>query len=402
MKKLPKNIVYLGFVSFFTDFSTEMIYPLIPAFLTGVLGVGAEILGIVEGVAEATASILKAISGTLSDKFPRRKPLVILGYTLSALSKPFIGIASTWQHVLIARFSDRIGKGIRTSPRDALISDSISPEFRGRAFGFHRSMDTLGAVFGPLTAFVILAIFTPRLGISTTYRMIFILSIVPGLTAVAILTRVRESVRKKGTIDTKNFLKNYAMLPRGFWVFLGIMLIFSLGNSSDTFILLMVKERGISVKSIMLLYMLFNIVYSLVSTPAGILSDRIGRKNTLLIAFLIYGITYLSITRISSIAHVIIIFILYGIFYGFYEGSSRAFVTDIIGNSDLKGTAYGIYHMGIGLMLLPANFIAGVLWKSFNPETTFYFGGILAILSFILLIGGASWINPVRNYPKKS
>ena len=192
------------------------------------------------------------------------------------------------------------------------------------------------------------------------------------------------------------------MLTRGFWVFLGIMLLFPLGNSSDTFILLMVKERGISVKSIMLLYMLFNIVYSFVSTPAGILSDRIGRKNTLLIAFLLYGITYLSITKISSVEHVIFIFILYGIFYGFFEGSSRAYVTDIIGDSNLKGTAYGIYHMGIGLMLLPANFIAGVLWKIFNPNITFYFGGTLAILSFILLLGGASWISPKRSYPKKS
>ncbi len=402
MKKLPKNIIYLSFVSFFTDFSTEMIYPLIPAFLTGVLGVGAEILGIVEGVAEATASILKAISGTLSDKFSKRKPLVILGYTLSAFSKPFIGIASTWQHVLVARFADRIGKGIRTSPRDALISDSITPELRGRAFGFHRSMDTLGAVFGPLTAFILLTIFTPHLGISKTYRMIFLLSIIPGLTAVAILTKVKESRRERAPITGRSLLKNYAMLPRGFWIFLGIMLLFSLGNSSDTFILLMVKERGISVKSIMLLYMLFNIVYSFVSTPAGILSDRIGRKNTLLIAFLLYGITYLSITRISSVTHVIFVFILYGIFYGFYEGSSRAFVTDIIGESDLKGTAYGVYHMGIGLMLLPANFIAGVLWKVFNPNMTFYFGGTLAILSFILLLGGASWINPKKSYQKKS
>ncbi len=401
MKKLPKNIIYLGLVSFFTDFSSEMIYPLIPAFLTGVIGVGAEILGIVEGIAEATASILKAVSGTLSDKFSRRKPLVILGYTLSAFSKPFIGIASTWHHVLIARFADRIGKGIRTSPRDALISDSIIPELRGKAFGFHRSMDTLGAVFGPLTAFILLTIFTPHLGISKTYRMIFLLSIIPGLTAVAILSKVKESKRVRVITDGGIF-KNYAMLPRGFWIFLGIMLIFSLGNSSDTFILLMVKERGISVKSIMLLYMLFNIVYSTVSTPAGILSDRIGRKNTLMIAFLLYGVTYFSITRISSIIHVIIVFILYGIFYGFYEGSSRAFVTDIIGEADLKGTAYGVYHMGIGLMLLPANFIAGVLWKVFNPNMTFYFGGSLAILSFMLLLGGASWINPKRSYQRKS
>ncbi len=396
MKKLPRNVLFLGLVSFFTDFSTEMIYPLIPAFLTTVLGVGAEILGMIEGVAEATASVLKAVSGTLSDKFSKRKPLVIAGYTLSALAKPFIGIASTWHHVLIARFADRMGKGIRTSPRDALISESIPPEDRGRAFGFHRSMDTLGAVAGPLTAFLLLSILIPSFGVARAYRLIFILSIIPGIIAVSILFKVRETA---GTHiqSSRGLLKNYTLLPLRFWVFLVIMIIFSLGNSSDTFILLMVKERGISVRSIMLLYMLFNIVYSAVSTPAGIISDRIGRKNTLLVAFLLYSITYFSITGIRTSLHVAGIFVLYGVFYGFYEGSSRAFVTDLVEDPGLRGTAYGVYHMAVGLSLLPANFIAGILWKKISPDATFYFGGSLAILSFILLLGGGSWISPRKS-----
>ncbi len=396
MKKLPGNVLYLGLVSFFTDFSTEMIYPLIPAFLTSVLGVGAGVLGMIEGVAEATASILKALSGTLSDRFSRRKPLVVAGYTLSALAKPFIGVASSWHHVLVARFVDRMGKGIRTSPRDALISESTSPEERGKAFGFHRSMDTLGAVAGPLTAFILLSFLVPAFGTETAYRSIFLISIIPGLTAVFILFKVKETssvkVRRKG-----NFLKNYSLLPRSFWIFLLIMVVFSLGNSSDTFILLMVKERGIPVKSIMLLYMIFNMVYSAVSTPAGIVSDRIGRKNTLLIAFLIYGLTYFAITGMESFLNVAVIFVLYGIFYGFYEGSSRAFVTDLVEDPALRGTAYGVYHMAVGLTLLPANFVAGFLWKAFSPEATFYFGGILAILSFILLLGGGPWIRQKRS-----
>ncbi len=399
MRKLPKNIVYLGWVSFFTDFSTEMIYPLIPAFLTAVLGVGAEVLGIIEGIAEATASILKALSGALSDRYSKRKPLVIAGYSLSAIAKPFIGIASVWQHVLVARFADRMGKGIRTSPRDALISESVPDDQRGQAFGFHRTMDTLGAVAGPLTAFLLLSLLVPHWGIKLTYRFIFLFSIVPGALAVLVLLKVREKPRVVKSVR-QNILKNYSMLPLSFWLFLLVMVIFSLGNSSDTFILLMVKERGISVRSIMLLYMLFNIVYASISTPVGIVSDKIGRRITLLIAFLLYSITYFGITRISTTLHVILIFILYGIFYGFFEGSSRAFVTDLLGDSELKGTAYGVYHMAIGLTLLPANFIAGILWKTISPAATFYFGGSFAILSFILLLGGAPWINPRRNLKK--
>ncbi len=399
MRKLPKNIVYLGWVSFFTDFSTEMIYPLIPAFLTAVLGVGAEVLGIIEGIAEATASILKAFSGALSDRYSKRKPLVIAGYSLSAIAKPFTGIASVWQHVLVARFADRMGKGIRTSPRDALISESVPDDQRGQAFGFHRTMDTLGAVAGPLTAFLLLSLLVPHWGTKLTYRFIFLFSIVPGALAVFVLIKVREKPRVVKSVR-QNIFKNYSMLPLSFWLFLVVMVIFSLGNSSDTFILLMVKERGISVRSIMLLYMLFNIVYASISTPVGILSDRIGRRATLLVAFLLYSITYFSITRISSSFHVILIFILYGIFYGFFEGSSRAFVTDLLGDSELKGTAYGVYHMAIGLTLLPANFIAGILWKTISPAATFYFGGSFAILSFILLLGGAPWINPRRNLKK--
>ncbi len=387
-KWLSKNVFSMGLTSLFTDISSEMIYPLLPLFLSTVLGAGATTLGIIEGIAEATSSLLKTVSGYVSDKIKKRKPLVILGYGLSAISKPTIGLATRWIHVLAARFADRIGKGIRTSPRDALIADSVEPEERGKSFGFHRSMDTLGAVVGPLLASALLFIFNKNLNwnIEKSLRWIFLLSIIPATIAVLILIFFvqeikKESEERKGTSLSLS-LKG---LSTQFKILLLIMLIFSLGNSSDTFLILRSANLGFDKATIPLLYTLFNVVYALLSTPLGALSDKIGRVKTIMIGFLFYAIVYLGFALITSsqIQLLWLLFALYGVYYGFSEGVLRAFVADL-SKRETRGFAYGIYHTIVGLSLLPASLIAGLLWDKVSPKAPFFLGSSTAILSFIL------------------
>jgi len=392
-KPLSKNVIAMGLTSLFTDISSEMIYPLLPLFLSQVIGAGATALGVIEGIAEATASLLKSVSGYISDKIKKRKILVIIGYGLSAVAKPTIGLATKWFHVLFARFFDRIGKGIRTSPRDALIADSVEPEDRGRSFGFHRSMDTVGAVLGPLLAASLLALLSKNLGTERSLRVIFFLSLIPGLIALLILFTLVKEVKKaeegKHAISLSLSLKG---LSKEFKILLLIMLIFSLGNSSDTFIMLRSANLKVPQSQIPLLYTLFNIVYAFLSTPLGALSDRIGRAKTIMIGFLIYSLSYLGFASLTPEKAYLLwaLFALYGLYYAFTDSVLRAFVADL-SKSETRGFAYGVYHTLIGLSLFPASFIAGILWDKISPSAPFYLGSItslLALILFLIFFGG--------------
>lgn len=374
---ISKNILILGWVSFLCDTASEMIYPVLPIFLTTVLGLPKAFVGLIEGIAESASSLLRVFSGWLSDRLGKRKSLVVLGYFLAALAKPLLAIASrVWQFVLI-RFMDRGGKGIRTAPRDALIADASSNQHFGRSFGYHRMMDTLGAVFGPLLAFIGLRYLPGQ------YRLIFLLATIPAFLSVALLILgVKE---KRFSKEAHRAIKDKKYLTLKFKIFIAIMVIFALGNSSDTFLILRAENIGVSILFIPLLYMFFNGVYALFSLPAGILSDKIGRRRVIIIGWLIYSLIYLGLARVQAPWQIWIIFAFYGVYYALYEGVSRAFVADVV-EVDHLGLAYGVYHTAVGLALFPASLLAGILWDRIGPEAPFYFGSLLALLATILLI----------------
>lgn len=376
--RLKKNVFVLGLVSFFTDFSTEMIYPLLPVFLSVTLGVDKAFIGLIEGIAETTASILKVFSGWFSDRIKKRKLLVGIGYSLSTIAKPLFALAQRGSHVLVIRFSDRVGKGIRTAPRDALIADSTPSDRMGMAFGFHRAMDTLGAVFGPLTAFLLLPLFNDN------YRSIFLISFFPAVVAILLIVFFLKEIRPKKITSTIPAL-SLKSLPAEFKIFLLIMIIFTLGNSSDAFLLLRAQNLGVSMRLIPILWLLFNLVYSIISIPGGMLSDRIGRKRTILIGFIIYTGVYFGFAFAHLTLHIWTLFAIYGIYYGLCEGVMRAYVADLV-PSPLRATAFGIYHTAVGLTAFPASLVMGILWQVFSAQIAFSFGAILSLASVILLL----------------
>ncbi|MCX5725701.1 MAG: MFS transporter [Candidatus Saganbacteria bacterium] len=376
--KVEKNVFFMGLTSLLADVSSEMIYPLLPVFLASVLGVSKGFIGLIEGVAESTASILKLFSGYLSDKINQRKPIVLWGYSLSAVSKPLLVLSQTGFGVLILRFFDRAGKGIRTAPRDALISDSSPGGEVGKSFGFHRAMDTVGAVLGPLLAFLLL----PAFG----YRGIFLLSAIPAVASVAALaffvTEKKRSSEGKAPRINIELLKE---LSPKFLLFVFIMTLFTIGNSSNVFLIIRAQGVGVPVILIPILYLFFNVVYSLFATPSGMLSDVIGRKKVIFFGLLLYSLTYFGFGFASNATHIWVLFAVYGIYYGLTEGTAGAFVSDLTPSS-IRATAYGVYHMMVGLALLPASIILGVLWQMFGATVAFSFGGVLAGIAAILLL----------------
>ena len=380
---VPYQVRILGFVSFLTDVSSEMIYPLLPYFLTSVIGASAMALGTIEGTAESVASILKALSGMVSDRLKRRKPLIVTGYSISSIAKPTIGLAVNPFDVFIARILDRTGKGLRTSPRDALIRESSPPDKVGRSFGFHRSLDTAGAVIGPLLATILLWILRPFVEVDMSYRIIFLFSLVPGLLSVFLLVK---GVKEMGS-EGKSGLPKFGRLPyRGFWLFVLFMGIFSLGNSSDTFVLLRATNLGLNAALVPLFYLLFNVVYTLFAAPMGIISDKLGRRRTLSVGFLVYSLTYFMLAHRLGLISLLLTFVLYGFYYSIVEGVARATVSDLV-PKDVSGTAYGYFHMVVGVLLLPASLIAGFLWERVGPDAPFLFGSVtslIAAISFLL------------------
>jgi MFS family permease len=375
---LGRNVIALGVVSFFTDVSSEMIYPLLPVFLTTTLGASASFIGAIEGAAESTSSLLKLASGWWSDRVRKRKPLVAIGYAMASIARPLVAVAQTTTHVLLIRITDRIGKGIRGAPRDALIADSVDPSIRGRAFGFHRAADHAGAVIGPLIAFAVLTWTTISL------RQVFWLAAIPGALAVlAVLFFVRDIPKEnQAPADTRADLSQ--PLPRRFWAFLAAILVFTLGNSTDAFLLLRATQLGVPVALAPILWAALHVVKTLSSTPGGALSDRIGRKPTLLAGWTIYAAVYLGFAVASESWHAWALFGVYGVFFGLTEGTERALVSDLV-PGQRRGTAFGWFHLTIGLGALPASILFGVLWDRLGAPTAFIAGAAFAAIAAMLL-----------------
>jgi MFS family permease len=371
------NVLILGLVSFLTDFSSEMIYPLLPLFLTTVLGAGPAFLGIIEGIAESTASLLKLVSGIASDRVRDRKKLVLSGYGLSSCARPLIAAATGPLAVLFIRFADRIGKGVRTSPRDALIADSVDPAIRGKAYGFHRSMDHAGAIIGPLTATFLLAYFTKDL------RTIFWLAAIPGaLTVLLIIFKVKEVERKRVSSDGSML----RILPRGrLRTYLIVLFIFTLGNSSDAFLLLRAGKLGVSEVHIPLLWAFFHVVKMLSSMPFGALSDRIGRRSVILSGWSVYSLSYIGFSYASTQLHVWLLFAFYGLFYGLTEGVEKALLVDIADPTE-RGGAFGWYNFAIGAGALPASLLFGFVWQKLGSHIAFCMGASFAAIAALLLV----------------
>lgn len=363
-------------MSLFTDLSTEMSYAIIPIFLKEVLKAQPVFIGLVEAIAESTASILKTFSGYISDRLKKRKLFIFIGYTFSAVVKPLLALATQSWHVLVVRFADRFGKGIRTAPRDALIADSTTYASFGKAYGFHRAMDTMGAILGPLLAFLILSISHQN------YRLLFALAFIPGLIAIFfIIFGVKEIIQETKRVFRFSFKEIDTQLK----TFFIIIIIFTLGNSSDAFLLLRARELGLGVPLIPILWLVFNISYFLWSYPAGALSDRIGRKKTIIFGFLIYAVTYFSLAFNKSVTLLWPIFVMYGLYYGFTEGNLRAYVADLT-LPEHRGTIFGFYHTIVGITLLPANLVMGYLWQKFGFDIALLTGATFSLISALLLI----------------
>ncbi|HBA89650.1 MAG TPA: MFS transporter [Geobacter sp.] len=376
-KGITGNVFILGLVSFFTDVSSEMIYPLLPMFLTTLLGAGPAFLGVIEGVAESTASLLKLLSGIVSDRVRRRKRLVLAGYSISALMRPLIGSAGSPLAVLLIRTGDRVGKGIRTSPRDALIADSVDPSLRGKAYGFHRSMDHAGALVGPLIATVLLAYFVNDI------RSVFWLAAVPGAIAVLLIVwKVREAER--APVPKQQI--QLALLPAGpLRRYLLILFLFTLGNSSDAFLLLKAGTLGVPAFRLPLLWAFLHLVKMLSSMPFGALSDRIGRRSVIVAGWGVYCLSYLGFGFAASEWQIWLLFALYGLFFGLTEGVEKAFLADMA-QPAVRGAAFGWYNFAVGSGALPASIVFGVIWQHFGGVAPFLFGALLSALAAILLL----------------
>ena len=374
---LTTNIFILGLVSLLTDLSSQMVFPLIPLFLTTTLGAGAYAVGIVEGAAETTASLLKVISGYWSDKIKKRKPFVLLGYSLSSVTKPLFALAYTWPFVLFIRVVERIGKGLRTAPRDAIVAESCEKNVRGKAYGLQRAMDGIGSISGAVLAFLLL----PSLG----YRNIFLLAFIPALIAVFFILFVKEKKMPSKEVRKISLKVSFRELPLNLKLFIAASSVFALGHFGYAFLLLRAKNIGLTDDMTILMYVLFYVVYTLFIIPSGILSDKIGRKPVLAMGYLIFAITSLGLIYTSDLYGILLFFVIYGIFYAMVDGVQRAFVVDLA-PKHLKATALGTFHTAVGLVALPGGYIAGMLWDKISPEATFVYGFLLAIISLILFM----------------
>ncbi len=378
--RIPRNVAAMGVVSLLTDASSEMVYWVLPLFLTQVLGAPVAVVGIIESVAEATSSLTKVFSGWFSDRVGRRRPLIVLGYSLSNVMKPLLALVAGWPTVLALRFADRLGKGVRTAPRDALIADSSTAATRGRDFGVHRALDTLGAAVGPLVAWGVL---TMKPG---AFRTVFILSAIPGAAAIVVaLLFVREARARAAGTAARTFRLRH--LGRPFAVFTAISAVFALGNSSDAMLMLRANNMGTPVAVVPLLGALFSLVGAAVSVPAGIRSDRVGRGRVLAIGFGLYAAVYAGFAVGAGGAWgAAALFAAYGIPYAMVEGLSRAFVVDLVGE-DCRATAVGGYTFALGLAALPASALAGLLWDAVSPSAPFWLSaGLMLIAAAALLV----------------
>lgn len=377
---LPRTVWLIGLISFVNDAASEMLYPLMPLYLATVLMAGPKTLGLIEGIAEASSSIFKLVSGVIMDRTKKAKPWIVIGYLLAAIGRPLIAIANSWTWVLCIRFTDRLGRGLRSSPRDALLAESVASNQRGITFGLHRSMDNAGAVFGPLMAAYLLSIHVPL-------RDIFLWAIVPGIFAVSLALCLKEPPRERLMVPA--FSWSLEGLPSNFKRYILVAGIFALANSSDMFLLLRARELGVPQEQIPLLWAAISLITTVFGTPLSALSDRFSRKNFILIAWSAFAFFYIAMS-FSGISLWMLcgLFGIYGLFKAATEGVEKALVADLA-PSGMAGTAFGWFNLVSGLMLLPASFIFGWLYESFNPGYAFLFSGSCAGLAFLLL---AFWV----------
>ena len=393
-RRLPRNVFAISLVSLLNDVSSEIIYPLLPFFLNNILGVSPRVLGSIEGAAESISSLLKLFSGHFSDRFGKRKIFVVSGYVLSSLARPLLAFATNWHHVLAIRLSDRVGKGIRTAPRDAMIADNVAIQERGLAFGLHRAMDHTGAVLGPLIGYVLVLLFAADRNalVAADFTTIFLLASIPALAAVLVVSFfVRELDRPKSALDSTT---NTAAPPlrlslRGFdgnfKCFLVIIALFTLSNSSDFFLLLRARDAGVSVLSTPLLWAALHASKVLSSIFGGDLSDRLGRKRLIISGWILYAAVYAGFAFVSNEFSAWILFLIYGIYFGLAEGAEKALVADLV-RPDQRGTAYGLYNLAFGITVLPASLLMGTLWDWRGPKTAFLVSAALGATAALLLL----------------
>jgi MFS family permease len=393
------NVLMMGLVSMFTDFSSEMIYPLLSVFIFGLvpLGLAPLYLGLMEGVAESTASVLKIFSGRISDSIGKRKALVIIGYGISTIMRPLMGFATTGGHLVGLRFGDRIGKGIRTSPRNALISDSVGPDVRGLAFSFHRSMDHFGAVLGPIVAAGLLFLLLghglwhgmtgkPSDREMDAMRWLFGAALVPGIAAmICLIGKVREIAPTSGKPSGKGSFVGWRALPRRFYGYVGIATLFALGNSSDLFLLAHGRSRfHMDLLSVLGLWVLLHVSKIIFSFPGGVLSDKLGRRPIIIAGWLVYALVYLGMALVQQAWQFWALFLVYGFYYGMTEGAQSALVADFV-PSGQRGVAFGVFDGAVGLALLPASLLFGVFWNRIGEGWAFGIGAALAGLAALLM-----------------
>jgi MFS family permease len=374
-----RNILGMGFISLMNDMASEMIYPLLPIFLTAVLHAGVASIGIIEGLAETVVSLLKYFSGTYSDRLGKRKPVFAFGYTVSNIVRPLLGIAGSWWQVLVFRVSDRIGKGVRSAPRDALLADSASPEHMGIAFGFQRSMDHAGAIIGPLIATALI-----QFG-GLSIKTVFLLSAIPGIITVALAWFLVVEKPKKNAHSGKSIVLTGSIKNRGYMVFLFAVIIFTLGNSTDAFLLLKARDMGIAIAMLPIIWVVLHISKAIFSIPGGWMSDRIGRKPVIISGWIVYGLVYLGFAFASTKLSIWFLFFAYGLFFGLCEGTEKAFVADLV-EGENRGGAYGLYNMAIGIAAFPASVIFGIVWEKIGSHYAFIMGAAFAVAASIILI----------------
>lgn len=401
---ITRNVFMLGLVSLLTDISSEMLVYVVPLFLANVLAASPAVIGVVEGVANSGAGLLQLVSGRISDRLQRRRLLVGVGYSASVVGKALFLVAGSWPVVLLARLGDRLGKGFRTAPRDALIGDSTDPRYRGRAFGFHRAMDTAGAFIGVLVA--VLVIGAAQAGATrldaATFNTLVLLAIVPGILALLVIylgvrdvkpvaspavapPAARAAAAGQGQLPPLARVRAQAgRLPPAFWLFVGADVVFSLGNSSDAFLALRTQQLGVAVRDILLMILAFNLANAAVSFPAGALSDRFGRRAPIALAWLLYAVSYAGFALADSAAAAALLWIVYGVHTGIAVAVGRALVADVA-PVRLRATAYGILNAGEAVAILPASVIAGLLWDAYGPPAPFWFGAACAVLATVLL-----------------
>ncbi|MGN0516053.1 MFS transporter [Eubacterium sp.] len=377
-----RNIIFLGLVSFFADLSSEMVYPLIPIYLTSVLGATPTLVGVIEGIAESIASLLKVFSGYISDKYHKKKPIAFLGYASGLVYKIALFFAGSWVGILFARVIDRFGKGIRTAPRDVMVSDSAEKGNAGKTFGIHKMLDMAGSAVGILIAFILFK----NLG-KDSYRTVFAVSIIPVLLALLMFAFIREKKEYRPTIQREAFWKNIKKLDRNLILYLMVVFVFTLGNSSNSFLLLRACDVGFSSTDVILLYFLYNASASILAIPFGKKSDKVGRKKLLVLGYITFAAVYFLFAFATNKTMIVIAFISYGVYTAMISGTERAFISEIA-PPELKGTMLGMHSTLTGIALLPASVIAGFLWDSFGSFAPFTFGAILSLLAAILLIFG--------------